>query len=347
MLKEIKEILRANELPTHDFIFNLCDSASSVLESEITDYRAENELGKPGSLLDFQKSPLPLVVVPDIHSRPFFIEKILDYELPSDFFCEKENSCTVFDAIAGGKCRVVCVGDALHTEVDTRERWIAAEIEFANNIYTGPAISAEMKDGLAVLGALMKLKTLFPSYVHFLKGNHENILNRTSDGDYAFVKFADEGRMVREFITEYYGEDVLYLISCIENILPLIAVSKNCVVSHAEPRFGFRKDQLVNARSDAGVVEALTWTDNDAAHKGSVVEIIEELCSLPIGKERDKALSDYVYLGGHRPVKENYKLRQNGKFIQIHNPHRQNIALVRPFRKFNPDTDIVSVCDFK
>ena len=340
MLPEVKNILRTNELPSHDEIFNLADAASTVLETESSAYRPESESGKPGSLLDFQKSQLPLIVVPDIHARPHFMENILNYRLPEDFVSGGE---TVFDALSTGLARIICVGDALHTEVDTRDRWIAAEIEFANNIYTGPAISNEMKDGFAVLGALMKLKTLFPEYVHFLKGNHENILNRTGDGDYGFVKFADEGRMVREFITEYYGEDVLYLISCVENVLPLIAVTGNCVISHAEPRFAFRKDQLINARSEAGVVEGLTWTDNDSAQDGSVMEIIEELCALPSGSTRDKALEDYVYLGGHRPVKENYRLRQKGKYIQIHNPKKQNIALVRTYRKFNPDTDIVSV----
>ena len=344
MLSEVKKILWAADLPSHDEIFALADEASTVLESEINDYRQISELGKPGSLLDFQKSPLPLIVVPDLHARPLFMEKILDYRLPEDFV---SGALTVFEAVEKGLARIVAVGDALHSEVDTKERWIAAEIEFASNIYTGPAISNEMKDGFAILGALMKLKSMFPANVHFLKGNHENILNRTGEGDYAFVKFADEGRMVREFITEYYGEDVLYLISCVENVLPLIAVTNNCVVSHAEPRFGFRKDQLINARSDASVVEGLTWTDNDAAQDGSVMEIIEELCALPSGPDRDKALENYVYLGGHRPVKENYKLRQNGKYIQIHNPRLQNIALVRPYRKFNPETDIVSVTNFK
>lgn len=329
---EVKTILTANELPSHDFIFNLCDEASTVLESEITDYRAESENGKPGGLLDFQKSPLPMIIVPDIHARPHFISNILDFILPDDFVA---GSRSVYDALAEGLCRIVCVGDALHSEVDTRARWIAAEIEFASNIYTGPAISSEMKDGFAVLGSLLKLKSLFPAFVHFLKGNHENILNKTGEGDYSFVKFADEGRMVRQFITEYYGEDVLYLISCVENVLPLICVSKNCVISHAEPRYAFRKDQLINARSDSGVVEGLTWTDNDAAEEGSAAEIIEELC-------QDGGKNAF-YFAGHRPVKENYALRQQGRFVQIHNPRRQNVVLLHPDKIFNPETDIVSV----
>ena len=65
-------------LPSHDEIFNLADAASTVLETESSVYRPESESGKPGSLLDFQKSPLPLIVVPDIHARPHFMENILN-----------------------------------------------------------------------------------------------------------------------------------------------------------------------------------------------------------------------------------------------------------------------------
>ncbi|MBQ7752694.1 MAG: hypothetical protein IJR80_03435 [Treponema sp.] len=335
MISKIKKILEAPDLPGHDFIFGLAECASTLMETEITDYRQVSENGKPGSLLDFQKSPLPLIVVPDIHARPFFLENILDYILPEDFLGAQPRS--VHEALRYGLVRLLCVGDALHTEVGTKERWIAAEIEFAQNLYTGPAISAEMKDGLAVICALMKMKEIYPHNFHFLKGNHENILNKTEDGDYGFRKFADEGRMVREFIAEYYGDDVLYILSCVEAAMPLIAVTNNCVISHAEPRYAFRKDQLINARMEPCVVEGLTWTDNDIAEQGSVSGIIEELCS------PDQIPDKYVYLGGHRPVKGNYALRQGGRYIQIHNPRFQNIALVRPDKIFNPETDIVSV----
>ena len=77
MVSNIKKILQAPDLPGHDFIFALADCASTLLETEITDFRQAAENGKPGSLLDFKKSPLPLIVVPDIHARPLFLENIL------------------------------------------------------------------------------------------------------------------------------------------------------------------------------------------------------------------------------------------------------------------------------
>ena len=50
-----------------------------------------------------------------------------------------------------------------------------------------------------------------------------------------------------------------------------------------------------------------------------------------------------MYLGGHRPVPGNYRALQNGKYIQIHNPGKQNIAFVQADKKFDPDTDIIEV----
>lgn len=334
MHSSINKILRASVLPSHDEIFRLSDISSTVMENELCAYRPACDYGEPGGLLDFKGDPLPLIVVPDLHARPYFLENILDYKLSKKFL--KASSCSVFEALEKGLVRIICVGDALHTERTTRERWAAAEAEFDTGICTGPAMSAEMLDGLSLICALMRLKELFPANFHFLKGNHENILNRTCDGDYAFRKFADEGRMVKEFISEYYGDDILYMLSCVENALPLIAVTDNCVISHGEPKMAFTRQQLINGRSMCEVVSGLTWTDNGAAEEGSVIKIIKELCG-----END--FENYVYLGGHRPVTENYLLRQNGRYIQIHNPGKQNIALVDIEKKFNPDTDIVSV----
>jgi len=334
---DVKKLLEAAELPTHDELFEFTDKTSDILENEITSYREATCSGYSGSLLDFKNSELPLIVVPDIHARPFFLGNILNFVLPEDFI--KHTSMTVFEALEKKLVLVVCVGDALHTERKTRERWAAAEAEFDSGIVTGPAMSSEMLDGLSLLSGLMYLKEAFPENFHFLKGNHENILNETGNGDFAFRKFSDEGSMVRDFISEYYGDDILYMLSCVEKSLPLMAVTGNCVVSHAEPKKAYTREQLVNAKDCKGVVEGLTWTDNGDAEEGSVEEVIKAVC----GCEDKFAVGNYTYLGGHRPVPGNYLLRQNGKYVQIHNPSKQNIALVRPDRKFNPDTDIVSV----
>ena len=113
----------------------------------------------------------------------------------------------------------------------------------------------------------------------------------------------------------------------------LLFYGKNCIVSHAEPMRAFSKQELIDGRLYPGVVQGLTWTDNGEAANESVNKTIKNLTGYD-------DTENYVWLGGHRPVTENFRVRQNGMYIQIHNPSRQNIALVQPDKKFNPETDI-------
>lgn len=326
--KELKNILTQTKLPSYQEIFDIADEVTDCLMFEKTDYRPLASDGEVGGLLDFKDDKLPLVVVPDLHARPYFLLNILKFKL--------ESGKTIFESLEAEEIRLLFVGDILHTERNTRERWTAAALEFEEDIYTGPAISAEMQEGLSLLCGLMKLKSMFPQHCHILKGNHENIYNYTGDGDYGFRKFADEGNMCRLFVQDYYGDDILYMIHCFEKHLPLMFLGNKCIVSHAEPKVAYNRQEIIDARMLGRVVEGLTWTENDAAREGSVAETIKNLTGL-------EDCGDYLYLGGHRPVNGNYKLRQNGLYIQIHNPGLQNVAIVKSNKKFNPDIDIVEV----
>lgn len=325
----IKNLLTSKELLSYDIFFKILNDVSDLLENEKTNYRSVARDGRAGGLIDFHKDSLPVVVIPDLHARPDFLMNILDFEI--------FDNCTIYEALKNKKLRLVSVGDLLHTERNTRVRWAIAGTEFDAGNFTGPAMMAEMQEGLNLESALFSLKIAFPEYVHILKGNHENILNQTGNGDFAFCKYADEGYMGKTFVQEYYGEDILYLISCVEKNLPLFYFGKKCMVSHAEPKSVYTREELINARLEKGVVEGLTWTDNGEAMPGSVLGIIENLT------EEKKWAGDYVYIGGHRPVQGNYKYRQNGLFIQIHNPSRQIITIVYSDREFNPETDIIGV----
>ena len=335
-LKQIEEILNKTSLPLYDDLFNLTNSVSTILENEKTEYRPQAKSGEAGSLLNFLQDDLPLVIVPDIHARPFFIGKILNYTLPEDFIPLARKEYTVFEALKHKKIRLICLGDALHTEYQTKERWQAAMAEFSIGLYTGPFMSEEMLLGMNTICALMKLKEFFPANFHFLKGNHENIMNKNTGGDFSFLKFAQEGAMVREFIHDYYGDDILYLLSCVENAMPLAVITKWVALSHAEPEDSYSLEEIINARAYPSVISGFTWTANDTAKETSCSEIIKNL-----NPQAD--IKDYAYIAGHRPVKGNYNLRQKGLFIQIHNPAKENVALVYNNRKFNPQSDIVNV----
>lgn len=327
----VDECLTIKQLFSHEYISTLAENVSELLENEITSYRPAASDGNLGSLLEF-KNNLSAIIVPDIHARPYFLQNILKYPLPVDFLYP---SSTVEEALKNKLVNVICVGDSIHTEL-TVDRWYCIEEEFKKNIITGPFMKAEMKDCLSALAGLMNLKLLYPENFHFLKGNHENILNQNEGGDFAFRKYADEGYMVRRFISEYYGDDVLYLISCWEKALPLVAVGSNYVVSHAEPLKAYSREKLIDARSYPEVVNGLIWTRNGDVKTNTAREIMKKLLA-------PEKVADSFYFAGHRPVYENYALRQDGGFIQIHNPYRQNIALVSNDKTFNPESDIVGV----
>ena len=54
--------------------------------------------------------------------------------------------------------------------------------------------------------------------------------------------------------------------------------------------------------------------------------------------------SGVLWFGGPRPVKDGkYLLRQDGTYLQLHNPNEMNVAIVVPEKKFNPEIDIKSV----
>lgn len=331
------EVCFENEiLPSHDYLFSIVDNATTVLENEKNIWRPLSKEGIPGGLVNFSDN-LPLIIVPDLHARNYFIKHILDYKIKfAKEFLDIGEDVSVLNALENNLIRIVFVGDIVHTERRTIKRWQQAREEINNNNFDGPAMTDEMCESLSTLSTVMNLKIMFPKNIHILKGNHENILNKTSCGDFAFRKYADEGNMVNKFMRERYGDDVLYLISCFEKSLPLVFASGRTVVSHAEPKDYFTREQIINARMDGFVVEGLTWTNNGEALDGTASFIIKELI-----KDFDE--SECVYIAGHRPVTDKYNLLQNGSFIQIHNPSKENVAFIYNDRKFNPDIDIKSV----
>ncbi len=245
-----------------------------------------------------------------------------------------EDGVTVGELLQRGEIQIVCVGDGFHAESRAAQRWKQAFKEFSGKYRRHNAMDEEMRESFGLMEIVMQLKTMFPESFHFLKGNHENILNEEGRGNHPFRKFAFEGEMVKEWVLKFYGEEFISSFAEMEHEFPLLAVDGTFMISHAEPQRYFTHEEVIRYRQYEDVVLGLTWTPNDGAEQGSVQRMIAEYCSHP-----DQAR----YFGGHRPVKGTYNLRADDKYIQLHNPGTYSFALVYPGRTPDPQQDIIEI----
>ncbi len=322
-------------------IYNLPqnEELSSLINETITSLRSENELLRPvdatgssGAMLDihsFTDKPHSVVLIPDLHARLDFFNEIMNFSFP--FNGESEASLTVAQALEQKKVFVICVGDGLHSEKRGQMRWIQAQEHWLNGSSVNDFLCAEMEEGLGLMTAVMEAKLKYGDYFHFLKGNHENILNATICGNLPFRKFASEGEMVKDFMLELYGSEVTHAYANFEHNLPLFVRGTNFLVSHAEPLRAFSMQELINAYLDESTILGLTWTNTDEAEENSVHLMLKNL--LP-------DVCDAVYFAGHRTFLGTHRALRDGKFIQIHNPNEHFISIVDSKKGFNPLEDI-------
>ncbi len=347
--KRLTSLLNRTALPQYDDFISLCLEATSILEKEISDYRPSTSAGSLGGLLDFsstQMKNLPAVIVPDIHGRLEFLIHALDFCPPFS------DGRTVLDLLCEEKIVLLCLGDLPHAEGREQERWTKSYRDFCDFLekddidvfLKSDSMKSEMIENLSVWEAVFVLKTAFPNFFHVLKGNHENVQNATffdgvnlDFGNRAFKKFCEEGEMCAQFIKNQYDDLFLYYLSNFERSLPICAVFKTLVASHAEPLHAFSREELVDALSSDDAIYSLTWTANGEAAENSIERTIAKLYKRGI---LGRNWRNVRWIGGHRPVQKNYALRQNGFFVQIHNPQKEQIAVVLSDRVFNPETDI-------
>ncbi len=232
--------------------------------------------------------------------------------------------------------QVVCVGDGFHAEGRAVERWRRAFEEFNGKYKKHRYMDEEMKESLGLMEMVIELKIAFPNYFHFLKGNHENITNEEGFGNHPFRKFAFEGHMVTHWVQKFYGKDFIDSYYEFEKNLPLFVIGRNFIISHAEPLRFFEREDIIEYRNNPDVVEGLTWTANDEADPDSVLQMLSHY--LEMGEEEQ-----CYYFGGHRPVMDLYNLRAEGKYVQIHNPAKFIIVLIKPEGSINLDDDIFEI----
>lgn len=318
------------KLPLKEDFLKRIENTIKTLKSEDSFIRPLDEIGLPGALitLNTDNYPISTIIVPDLHARVDFFKEILDFQFTPN---NNESKITVQEALEQKKVYLLCVGDGLHSEHRGKERWLKAEEEWMKKDSANKYICEEMKEGLDLMLLVMETKCKYPNNFHFLRGNHENILNQFFCGAMPFRKFSSEGEMVKDFMVTIYGEEIAQKYADFEHNLPLLAKGKNFLVSHAEPLLPYSEEELIDAFFDDDIIRGLTWTPNDKAQEDSVEIMLREI--LP-------DVENSIYFAGHRTVHGTHRLLRNNKFIQIHNPTEHFISIIHPDRMFNPLHDI-------
>ena len=206
---------------------------STALADENPVVRPRDSSGRPGGLVLLNPN-LTTVLVPDLHARTGYLAALIDMEI---------DGVRLLERLLGGTLQVLCVGDGFHSEARGAERWRRAWEEYQEGYLSHEAMDGEMAESLSLMAMVMILKTAAPDAFHFLKGNHENVANVDTDGNRPFGKYAWEGQMVRDWFLEFLGRDVLDRWAGFENSLPLLAVGDHFLVSHAEPRRAYGRDE--------------------------------------------------------------------------------------------------------
>lgn len=323
----VREAFLRRGLPDREEYLEKVEAASAALDSEGGPGRPPDSRGLPGGLVRLA-GDAPTILLPDLHARADFLASVLLQPLPE--------GQTVLDALGEGSLQILCLGDGFHAEARALDRWKRAYQEFAGGYARHRAMDQEMRESLSLMEMVLVCKAAFPGRFHFLKGNHENVLNEEGNGNHPFRKFALEGMMVTSWLERFYGRDFLERYAGFERRLPLFAAGPRFLASHAEPRRAYSEKELIDARLDSGTVLGLTWTDNGEADPSAVRTLLDRF--LP-------GLPGARYFTGHRTIRGAYRELSGGRHLQIHNPDRFAVAWVMPGRDFDPNLDIGEIRD--
>lgn len=297
-------------------------------------WRPLTDVQTPGTLIDFSHPhktgpDFDVIVIPDLHGRTSFLKNLLSFTIPEG----DGAGLSIEEALSKNRIHLVFLGDALHTEFSTKDRWLLAKDLFEAGNYVSEPMKQEMADGLSVYITLLDLLCKYPDNFFFLRGNHENIKNKNDDGMFSFKKYAYEGEMTTLFMKNYYGETITGLLEDFEDALPLVYAGNRCIISHAEPYSAFDRDSLIHGHFLPAVMNGLTWTNNDTAAEDAVESTMTALLG------HTKA----AWISGHRPVCDGYHFQRNGLFLQIHDPRATKVLFVSKDRDINIETDFWDV----
>lgn len=319
----IYEILDRSTPPDISFFKIITNLVNETLLNEDTNIRPKDKFNRSGGLIDLS-SFSETIIIPDLHARRKFVKELLAL---------KHNNNSLLQLLELKQISFLFLGDGVHGEATFASRWMKAFKEYSKNYSTRTNMDMEIADSFNLMIAIMFLKIRYSNTLHFLKGNHENIMNETKNGNFSFAKYANEGAMVLEYFERFYDLEMVDIYAQFERNLPLFVVGKNFLASHAEPQFFFEKDRVINYREDGDLIEALTWTDNYASVKGTVDKLLSYYLN-------DNDNENTYYFSGHRPINGKYNKINNDRFVQIHNPSKEIVVFVNQNGYINLENDV-------
>lgn len=329
LLGSINKIYKRKNLTNIKKYIKLLHQVNNTLSHEDISIRPRDTNGYCGGVVKL-KNNIKTIIVSDLHARVDFIKNLLDFKI---------DEVTVLEQLLLDNIQIVCVGDGFHSEGRAKERWLLASEEFTNGFQNHKNMSEEMIENFNLMELIFLLKVTFPENFHFLKGNHENILNENVEGNVPFGKFAKEGLMVKTYIQKFYPKELIHELYVFEKKLPILAVGDNFLISHSEPKHFYPLEQVINYYSNTRIIYDLTWTNNGDSKEHTVEKMLKHY--LPSN------FNASLYFSGHRPVNGFYNLRANNRFVQFHNPQKQMIAVLTPMEPINLDTDIIDIKEQK
>lgn len=323
----------------------------SQKDTEVALERVTEILGHEKGIVEIKDKNVPTIVISDLHARRDFLLEIFKKDTGS----EK----TVFDLVKEGKINIVCLGDGMHSEKNSN--WITEELrdmdtqlrampkddpekpklqkEF-DDIYA-KLIEKEMAESFGTMRMIMELKSQFPDNFHYIRGNHDDIMNHA-----AKFNIIEQSAWTRWWMETKYGKDFLEKYKAFEEKMPLLIKGDNFVLSHAAPNRVFTQKEIedrdlevsgtTHGRAGKGNT-GLTWTDNtkDGTSQEAIDGTLKNL-GMP---------DDTVWMIGHRETDGKFRSQFGGKLIQICRPKEKIVAVFEPGKKIIPEENIYNIAD--
>jgi len=241
-------------------------------------FRGARELLEQRPGLVRLRPDLTTLVIPDLHARRDFLDAVLATPDP-------QSGQSYGHLLAAGRVQVLCLGDVMHSE-RRGELWRRG--------MTDAELREELGESLGTLKRLAELKLAHPEHFHFLRGNHDDL--GPVDGPPGDLPL--QITRTRAFVSASLGEPLRAELARLFTALPIAAVGKGFVASHADPMFPVSRAE-VEARSDrAAVALTRTRTRSFGSLRRTLVTRGDDVVPQTLARLADDPGRD-LYLHGH------------------------------------------------